>query len=404
MGLVIIDTAVFVIFAFSFTKPKASRDWRSFGAFSAFIVALFTEMYGFPLTIYLLSGWLTRTYPGIDPFSHDAGHLWSTLLGLHGDPHWSVPHMLSIAAIFGGFIMLSAAWKVLYDAQRRHALAMTGVYEYVRHPQYVGFIVIMLGFLLQWPTILTLLMFPVLVVMYVRLARIEEREALREFGEVPRLYAARAGFCAAPWRTRQRARLSALAISPAKPRFLRDRAGSGIRGGHPVAFVGEFLDGIPHSYECRDLGVLADMVEGQPLDVGAGARLVMPEIKKPPDALDREAEIAGAADKAQCADIGLVINTVAAFAAVGGCDQAGGFVIADGFGGYAGSLGGLPDIHSGASFEARKRITPRISDRGSRYGKVKVGPHLSASGNRRREPGWWIMCERTGLWTARCGR
>ena len=92
-------------------------------------------------------------------------------------------HLLSIAAIFGGFILLSAAWKVLYDAQRRHTLAMTGVYEYVRHPQYVGFIVIMFGFLLQWPTILTLLMFPVLVVMYIRLARIEEREALRDFGD-----------------------------------------------------------------------------------------------------------------------------------------------------------------------------------------------------------------------------
>jgi hypothetical protein len=97
-GLVIINTAVFVIFAFSFTKPKTSRDWRSFGAFSAFIVALFTEMYGFPLTIYLLSGWLTRTYPGIDPFSHDAGHLWSTLFGMHGDPHWNVLHLLSHAA------------------------------------------------------------------------------------------------------------------------------------------------------------------------------------------------------------------------------------------------------------------------------------------------------------------
>jgi hypothetical protein len=101
-GLAIINTAVFVIFAFSFTKPTTSRDWRSFGAFSAFIVALFTEMYGFPLTIYLLSGWISRTYPGIDPFSHDAGHLWSTLLGLHGDPHWSVLHLLSMAAIFGG--------------------------------------------------------------------------------------------------------------------------------------------------------------------------------------------------------------------------------------------------------------------------------------------------------------
>ena len=77
---------------------------------------------------------------------------------------------------------------MLYDAQSRHALATTGVYEYVRHPQYIGFIVIMLGFLLQWPTLLTLLMFPVLVVMYVRLARLEEREALREFGDQYRAY------------------------------------------------------------------------------------------------------------------------------------------------------------------------------------------------------------------------
>jgi len=97
-------------------------------------------------------------------------------------------HLLSLAAIFGGFILLSAAWKVLYDAQRQRTLATTGVYEYVRHPQYVGFIVIMLGFLLQWPTILTLLMFPVLVVMYIRLARIEEREALRKFGDQYRAY------------------------------------------------------------------------------------------------------------------------------------------------------------------------------------------------------------------------
>ncbi len=189
--LVIINSLVFIMFAFSFTHPRTGRDWRSFGAFSAFIVALFTEMYGFPLTIYLLSGWLGSRYPGLDLLTHDAGHLWNTLLGWKGDPHFNPLHLLSNVFIFGGFILLYSAWKVLFEAQRTHTLATTGPYAHVRHPQYAGFMLIMLGFLLQWPTILTLLMFPILVYMYVRLARREEREVLTEFGEAYAQYAAR---------------------------------------------------------------------------------------------------------------------------------------------------------------------------------------------------------------------
>lgn len=189
--LVIINSLVFIIFAFSFTKPKSPRDWRSFSAFSAFMVALFTEMYGFPLTIYLLSGWLQRQYPQLDLMSHDAGHLWWTLLGMKGDPHFNFLHILSNILIFGGFIYLASAWDVLYKAQRSHTLAKSGPYATIRHPQYMAFIVIMLGFLLQWPTILTLLMFPVLVFMYTRLARQEEREALKDFGEEYARYAER---------------------------------------------------------------------------------------------------------------------------------------------------------------------------------------------------------------------
>jgi protein-S-isoprenylcysteine O-methyltransferase Ste14 len=187
-SLVIINSLIFIIFAFSFTKPRTARDWRSFSAFSAFIVALFFEMYGFPLTIYLISGWLVGRYPGLDPFSHEAGHLWNTLLGWKIDPHFDPLHILSNIIIFGGFILLSAAWKVLYEAQRDHKLATSGPYSYVRHPQYVGFILIMLGFLFQWPTLVTILMFPILLTMYVRLARREEREVLAEFGETYRRY------------------------------------------------------------------------------------------------------------------------------------------------------------------------------------------------------------------------
>jgi protein-S-isoprenylcysteine O-methyltransferase Ste14 len=187
-SLVIINSAIFIIFAFSFTKPKTKRDWRSFSAFSAFIIALFFEMYGFPLTIYFISGWLARQHPGLDPFSHDAGHLWNTLLGWKINPQFDPLHILSNVIIFGGFILLAAAWKVLYEAQKTHTLATTGPYAHVRHPQYDGFILIMLGFLFQWPTIITLIMFPILVAMYVKLALREEREVLAEFGEEYRRY------------------------------------------------------------------------------------------------------------------------------------------------------------------------------------------------------------------------
>ena len=101
--------ALFIIFAFSFGKPQSSRDWRSFGMFSALIVALFAEMYGFPLSIYLLSGWLQTRYPGLDQMSHDAGHLWSTVAGLSGNPHFSVLHILSFFAIGEGFLLLGLA-------------------------------------------------------------------------------------------------------------------------------------------------------------------------------------------------------------------------------------------------------------------------------------------------------
>jgi len=202
-GLVLVNSAVFILFAFSFFKPQNKRDWRTFGSFSAFLIALFAEMYGFPLTIYLLSGWLQRRFPEADIFSHEGGHLWYSLLGLEGDPHFHPVHLASHAVIAFGFLILAASWKILYDAQRDRRLATTGPYAYVRHPQYVGFILIMLGFLLQWPTFLTLLMFPILVVMYVRLAQQEERSVRARFGNEWDLYEARTpGFLPRPWALR----------------------------------------------------------------------------------------------------------------------------------------------------------------------------------------------------------
>lgn len=190
-GLVFLNSAIFILFAYSFYKPNTARDWRSFSAFSAFLVALFAEMYGFPLTIYLLSGWLQSRYPGVEWFSHDAGHLLETLFGWRMNPHWGPFHLLSFMLIGAGFWLIAGGWTRLYRAQRSRMLATTGIYARVRHPQYDGFILVMLGFLIQWPTLLTLAMFPILVVMYVRLARNEEREALAAFGDEYRAYMAR---------------------------------------------------------------------------------------------------------------------------------------------------------------------------------------------------------------------
>ncbi len=118
--LVLVNSVFFIVFALSFTRPRTGRDWRSLGAFSAFIVALFAEMYGFPLSIYLLSGWLASHYPEIDPFAHDTGHFWHTLLDRQGPAHSDPLHIFSEVLVFAGLILLAVSWRVLYWAQREH--------------------------------------------------------------------------------------------------------------------------------------------------------------------------------------------------------------------------------------------------------------------------------------------
>ena len=178
-GLVAIDSLLVIVFAASFFHPQGRRDWRTLGGFAAFMVALFSEMYGYPLTIYLLTSAL-GTKLGL---GHGSGHLWNDLVGWKGGPHLSPFHIASYGLIIAGFWLVAAAWRVLYAAQRDGKLATTGAYAHIRHPQYVGLLLIMVGFLVQWPTIPTLAMFPVLVFTYRRLAIREEREASERFGE-----------------------------------------------------------------------------------------------------------------------------------------------------------------------------------------------------------------------------
>ena len=187
--LVIINSLLLIVFAGSFFHPRSPRDWRAMGAYSAFIVALFTEMYGVPLTIYLLSGWLGSRFPALKA-THSGGHLWNDLIGWKGDPHVSPFHLASYLVLLLGFSLIATAWTHLLRAAREGRLATSGPYAWVRHPQYLGFMAIMVGFLLQWPTIPTLIMFPILVYVYWRLARTEEGEVAARYPDQWPLYAA----------------------------------------------------------------------------------------------------------------------------------------------------------------------------------------------------------------------
>lgn len=149
------------------------------GVFGAFVVALFTEMYGFPVTIYILTSTLGSRYPVIDPFTHINGHLWVALSG--GSTFvWALVMMLSSAAIVGGLVIMWAGWRQIYKANGE--LVTSRLYSLVRHPQYSGLFLITVGMLIQWPTILTVAMWPMLMLMYYHLARREEREMGSRFG------------------------------------------------------------------------------------------------------------------------------------------------------------------------------------------------------------------------------
>ncbi|MFO0754276.1 MAG: isoprenylcysteine carboxylmethyltransferase family protein [Thermodesulfovibrionales bacterium] len=184
-SLVIVNVALFAFFILSFLTPVKKREWRSMGATLAFFVALFTEMYGFPLTIYLLTGILGSKYPALNPFSHASGHLWLTFLG-GGATLMTVIHLISNLLVITGFVIMWKGWKLIHGA--KGGLVTEGPYAYVRHPQYSGLSLIMIGMLIQWPTLITALMFPVLMYVYYRLSKREENEMLAQFGDEYRQY------------------------------------------------------------------------------------------------------------------------------------------------------------------------------------------------------------------------
>lgn len=183
--LVFVNVGLFTFFILSFLTPIKKREWRSMGVTLAFFVALFTEMYGFPLTIYVLTGILGSKYPALNPFSHAAGHLWLVFLG-GGAGTMAVIHLISNGMVFVGFAIMWKGWRLIHAAKGE--LVTGGPYAYVRHPQYSGLYIVMIGMLIQWPTVITAFMFPVLLYVYYRLSKREEREMVELFGDEYKRY------------------------------------------------------------------------------------------------------------------------------------------------------------------------------------------------------------------------
>ncbi|MFQ6004178.1 MAG: methyltransferase family protein [Woeseia sp.] len=176
-GLALIMIVVASWLFYRFFAPKTWREWASAGVVQAFIIALYAEMYGFPLTIYLLARFF-----GLDRYNLDA-NLWSSLMGV-GPAGMLVSMLLGYALLFVGIGIFIQGWRELHRAHQQNRLATTGLYGIVRHPQYTGLFIGLFGEgVVHWPTLFSVGLFPVIVLAYGLLASREEKRMVAQFGE-----------------------------------------------------------------------------------------------------------------------------------------------------------------------------------------------------------------------------
>lgn len=174
-------TAIMIVIAswifYRYFAPKSWREWASAGLVQAFIIALYAEMYGFPLTIYFL----VRFF-GIDSPNLNA-NLWSSLLGI-GELGMLISMILGYTLLFVGIGLFVQGWRELFRARQQNRLVTDGLYRFVRHPQYTGLFLGLFGEgVVHWPTIFSVAIFPLIILAYFLLARSEEKKVIKQFGD-----------------------------------------------------------------------------------------------------------------------------------------------------------------------------------------------------------------------------
>jgi len=181
-GLAVIVIVIASWLLYRYLAPKGWKEWARAGVVQAFIIAFYAEMYGFPLTIYFLA-----RYFGLDLQWGKGGNLWAQLFGT--ETAHIVAMILGYAIVFSGATLVADGWRRIHQARRENTLMTDGVYARVRHPQYTGLFLIVFGEgIVHWPTILSVIAFPIIVLAYALLARKEERQMLAKFGNEYREY------------------------------------------------------------------------------------------------------------------------------------------------------------------------------------------------------------------------
>lgn len=172
--IVIINIALFISFLIPLSFRKKA-NWIEYGLVSAFFVSLFVEMYGIPLTILFAS-----------KYFFTGTNLPNTLFGFK---FLGVSFGLPLAMVYGlvlmiiGTFLIITGWVTLYRNTKKDGLVTTGIYSYSRHPQYVGFILVILGWFFGWPTVLTVILSPILIFRYIQVSFKEEQEVSKQFPE-----------------------------------------------------------------------------------------------------------------------------------------------------------------------------------------------------------------------------